>query len=180
MYQYLGLKDGKYRLRSISESGQALSIWECSNPCRIITSVVTPIERIPYEPSSIIGGAFEDALAGRLEPVNDRETGRDEMTNTKSPLERTIPVQFRGEWNEQVEHCGTALNDTRLRITSGKIAFYESDAEVKSVVAKSARAIEVTATLTGEGQVWDDRFRLVLSRSGDDLSIGQMTRHRCG
>ncbi len=180
MYQYLGVKDGKHRLRSVTENGQALTTWECADPCRIITSVDLPIERIPFEPGSVVGGAFEDALAGRLKPVIGAKSGREIMpAAVTKPAVQTVPVQFRGEWNERPEHCGTALNETRLRITASKIAFYESDAQVRHVVVKSTRAIQVTATLTGEGQVWDDRFEFVLSRSGDDLSMGDLTRHRC-
>jgi hypothetical protein len=179
MYQYLGVFGGKHRLRSIAESGRALATWECSVPCRIIKRVGTPVERIPYEPTSIIGGAFQDALGGRLEPIMKAGDPANQATESDLVPAMPIPAQFWGEWNQRPEHCGTGLNDSGLRIAARKIEFYESDAEVTRVVSKSARAIVVTATLSGEGQVWSDQFEFVLSRSGDELSQGDFVRYRC-
>lgn len=44
----------------------------------------------------------------------------------------TMPAAFQGEWNENREHCGTGLNDSRLRITATTVLFYESGGPVTS------------------------------------------------
>ena len=100
-----------------------------------------------------------------------------------------VPAQFRGEWNGELRTCGKNSSDTRLIIFSRKIAFYESDGEVKSIRLLNSRAITVKATYSGEGQVWDRVDQMVLSRSGNELTItsadatsresSSFTRFRC-
>ena len=90
-----------------------------------------------------------------------------------------IPSSFLGEWSENVEHCGSETNDMRMRVQARKIQFHESNAEVRRVVVHSARAVTVDASLAGEGETWNDSFMMVLSPSGNDLTIGGFTRHRC-
>lgn len=100
-----------------------------------------------------------------------------------------IPVAFRGEWNSDTSACGTNSNDSRLIVFGRKISFWESDGDVKFVWVHTTRAITVSATYAGEGQVWDRSDRLVLSRSSNDLTItsadgnnteaSTFTRHRC-
>ena len=114
------------------------------------------------------------------------------MARTPSGAKLTppiIPVAFRGEWNSEISACGTGSNDSRLLTSGRKISFYESDGDVKVVWLHTSRAITVSATYAGEGQVWDRADRLVLSRSANDLTItsadannteaNTFTRHRC-
>jgi hypothetical protein len=54
--------------------GNVLLTSECAEPCRIIRNRVgETIERIPFNPGSMIGSAFEDAIAGRLEVAKRRD-----------------------------------------------------------------------------------------------------------
>lgn len=91
----------------------------------------------------------------------------------------SIPAAFLGEWNERLADCGTGNNDTRLRIEPKRIRYYESDAEVRRVVIHNSRAVTVEASFAGEGETWNDTVQMVLSRSGADLTTGDLTRHRC-
>lgn len=99
-----------------------------------------------------------------------------------------IPSAFRGEWNSDIGACGTGSNDSQLIVFARKISFYESDGDVNIVLLHTPRAITVSATYAGEGQVWERTDRLVLSRSGSDLTMtssdadteaSSFTRHRC-
>jgi hypothetical protein len=94
-----------------------------------------------------------------------------------------IPRQFRGEWNQDTRGCGTDLNDSRLIIRAHTLAFYESDGEVKSIIRHNPLSITLTATFAGEGEVWNASDQLVLSRSGDTLTVNtggtSMNRYRC-
>ena len=94
-----------------------------------------------------------------------------------------IPQSFWGEWNTNLLECGTGLNDTRLLIDARRVRFYESDGEVRRVIFHNSRAITVTGSYSGEGQVWDRTDQLVLSRSRNDLTItsegSSLTRQRC-
>lgn len=78
----------------------------------------------------------------------------------------TMPPGFQGEWNEKLEHCGTGLNDSRLRITATTVRFYESGGPVKAVVRRGSFEIMFIAELSGEGQSWLAAHRLILSSDG--------------
>ena len=107
-------------------------------------------------------------------------------TDLKPPI---IPAQFRGEWNGDLKACGTGLSDTRLRIFAQRVSFYESDGDVKRVLLHNGRAITVSATYAGEGEIWDRVDKLILSRSSNELTVtsadtinteaSTFTRYRC-
>jgi hypothetical protein len=74
LYAYRGVRNGVHRLTSFDDSGRRRGDWECDSPCVVIRQVAgrQVIGRLPYSPTSVIGGAFQDALAGRLEVVPER------------------------------------------------------------------------------------------------------------
>lgn len=175
-FRYLGESGGVHKLASVDDAGQTILRYECSTPCKIIKLAFHgKTERIPYNTQSVIGAAFEDALNGSLRAA--RLSGAD--AKKLPPSDNTIPAAFIGEWNTNTGACGTGNNDSHLRISARQIRFYESDADVRSVTILSQRAIKVNASFAGEGQTWNDQVEFVLSRSGDDLSSGEITRHRC-
>ena len=90
-----------------------------------------------------------------------------------------IPEPFRGEWNARLADCGTDASDTRLRITADGVRFYESDGKVRSVTARSDRAVTVAGDYAGEGETFARTDTMTLSASGDELTIEGFTRHRC-
>jgi len=174
MFRYRGVRDGMHVLESISENGHVFSTAECAEPCRIIKRRFGgTTDRLPYEPNSIIGSAFEDAINHRLQPA------RGETQKKAAPDEDVIPAAFRGSWNEKLVDCGTGLNDTKLEVEARRVRFYESDADVRRVTVENARTVTVVASFAGEGQTWNDSVSMVLSRSGNDLTIDGFTRHRC-
>jgi len=91
----------------------------------------------------------------------------------------TIPVQFQGEWNDKPAACGTDLSDSRLRIYSDRLQFYESSAYVKSLEIINPQTIKLKLSFTGEGSNWNDSRTLILSGSGQDLKVGDFWRIKC-
>ncbi|PKP98745.1 MAG: hypothetical protein CVT76_01750 [Alphaproteobacteria bacterium HGW-Alphaproteobacteria-15] len=89
-----------------------------------------------------------------------------------------IPEPFRGEWNRVAADCGTARNDSRLRIEADRIRFHESSGQVTEVWGTD-RTITVRAQLKGEGKTWTDSRNMTLSDDGQTLRSGGMTRVRC-
>ena len=64
-FKYLGKNaDGEYTLVAVSENGAAIGKATCADPCKIIHDQGETFE---YNPQSVIGSAFEDAINGRLE-----------------------------------------------------------------------------------------------------------------
>ena len=90
-----------------------------------------------------------------------------------------IPASFAGEWNSNLGDCGTDMNDSRLRIEPRKIRFYESVGDVVKVTLRGARDVTVTARFSGEGETWTASHKMILSPTGTDLTVDEVTRHRC-
>jgi hypothetical protein len=92
----------------------------------------------------------------------------------------TIPTAFQGEWNRQLDHCGTGLNDSALSIEPGAMRFYESRGEVTRVTRTGERELSVEADFRGEGETWRETVRLTLSADGEQLTVGSdEPRRRC-
>lgn len=67
LFRYVGTHDGKHRLEHVTSDGAIVAVSECSKPCvgiRIYHNGSS--ERLAFNPGSVIGAAFDDALSGRL------------------------------------------------------------------------------------------------------------------
>jgi hypothetical protein len=96
----------------------------------------------------------------------------------------TIPMQFQGEWNVELNDCGTVRNETRLRIYPDQIRFYESVGRVTGVTIINESEIAITATYTGEGSTWESERTFQLLSDGSSLKDisnprFSMVRRRC-
>jgi hypothetical protein len=62
IYRYLGQRGGVFVLQVDSETAT------CANPCQVITlhTGVFHVERVAFDPDSLIGAAFTDAFNGQL------------------------------------------------------------------------------------------------------------------
>jgi hypothetical protein len=67
MVSYLGHWNGALHLAEVNDSGGVIANYECSNPCVAIKrDQYGNVQRFAYTPLSVIGGAFEDAMNGKL------------------------------------------------------------------------------------------------------------------
>lgn len=175
-FRYLGKQGGKYVLESVGDDGSTLARNECAEPCRILVRHYgSSVSRLAYDPSSVIGAAFEDAIAGRLVPAPSATRA----TSSAAAKPPTIPAAFLGLWNDDLAQCGTGESDTELRIRPSVMNFYESVMTVKVVVVHSPRSVTVAGDSAGEGERWATSYEMVLSGSGNGLTIDGFTRHRC-
>ena len=71
---------------------------------------------------------------------------------TAAEQSRAVPARFQGEWNANLEQCGTGLNDSRLRISADRIRFYESGGPVRAVVTRGEFDLALIAELSGESE----------------------------
>lgn len=85
-YAYVGIRNGKHVLARVGNAGRILGYSSCAKPCRIIT--LDDGERLAYNSDSIIGAAFADALAGRLE-IAEEERRPSPPDAQRLPLPRT-------------------------------------------------------------------------------------------
>lgn len=98
--------------------------------------------------------------------------------------ERVIPAAFQGEWNERVEDCGTGNNDSRLRISSREVRFYESGGRVRGAFLHGPYELIIVLDMSGEGQTWMASHHFILASDGSYLSAKSddgslFTRYRC-
>lgn len=96
--------------------------------------------------------------------------------------ERFIPDPWIGEWNENLEDCGTGNNDSRLRIERDRVLFYESGGMVRGAFLRGPFEIVIVLDMSGEGQTWIDSYHFVMSASGTYIrTTGDepMVRYRC-
>ncbi|MBX2865106.1 MAG: hypothetical protein KTR27_16260 [Leptolyngbyaceae cyanobacterium MAG.088] len=111
----------------------------------------------------------------------------DTITSDRAKVEQpfAIPSQFHGEWNSNLEHCGTAWGDSRLQIDANYIEFHESSGPVVEIVAQGDHDLTVTIELSGEGDTWLDERHFKLSsdlqalESIFDPSESGFVRYRC-
>lgn len=93
-----------------------------------------------------------------------------------------VPREFQGEWNLRTADCGSALNDSVLKLQSQKISYYETSGPIRAVLARG-RELALLAELSGEGQTFVHAAQFRLSQDGrtliDELSTPQLRRYRC-
>jgi hypothetical protein len=186
MFRYLGEANGTFRIASVGESGKQFGVSTCPRQCKVIKTTWSDgsVRRLGYDPASVIGSAFEDAFNGHLQAAKGGAeppslSAKSPQANAGGDGATVIPRAFVGEWNTDPGACGTGLSDTRLRIESGRLRFYESDGDVRDVTVHNSRSVTVNASFSGEGQTWNDTVQMTLSRSGNELTIDGFTRTRC-
>ena len=63
-FRYLGKNErGEHIIEAVADNGTAIARSYCSEPCKVIRE---PSGRVGFNPASIIGAAFEDAINGHL------------------------------------------------------------------------------------------------------------------
>ncbi|HSF12284.1 MAG TPA: hypothetical protein VLA50_04860 [Erythrobacter sp.] len=98
-FKFLGKdKDGKVNIASISDNGDIIYKATCSDPCSIIK--YDDGDRVAFNPSSIIGAAFEDALNGHLVPTLKERTSS-ALADESSSVDDAL--QWAGRYNGEFE-----------------------------------------------------------------------------
>ena len=102
-------------------------------------------------------------------------------TAAQAPV--SVPATFQGEWNMNIAHCGTGVNDSRLVIEEDRIIFYETGGPIRAVVVHAPNDISLTAEITGEGETSVQTHRYRLSEDESALTEvtdgGGLVRQRC-
>lgn len=93
-YAYLGKQNGKHTLVRVTADGRPIDTAYCGTPCRVIT--LSDGSQIGFTEGSVIGAAFADAMAGRLEIAEYRADGgatRIAKASPPSPLPSKAPAE---------------------------------------------------------------------------------------
>lgn len=96
--------------------------------------------------------------------------------------QQKIPRAWQGEWNMHVRDCGTARNDSLLRLQGNTITYFESTGPVRAAVARDQELVLI-AELKGEGETRLHPAHFLLARDGRTLtdvsSTPPLVRYRC-
>lgn len=155
-YRYLGRDDdGDHVLVLVGDNGATLRKSSCSEPCRIIKSGG---QRIGFSSDSIIGAAFEDAIAGHLKVYEEPKKDNKKTDRVVS----SVPKAFHGAWDEIISD-GCRNREARFYINSTKFYNFEVEYDVSSVKIYSENEIDIRATYLDENgsqqsTVWELRL----------------------
>ncbi|MGN6621201.1 MAG: hypothetical protein ACTHKR_09095 [Sphingomonas sp.] len=125
-YQFLGQNaQGEYILASVDQDGSIRFRARCKMDCRIIDTSYG--SEIPYSPSSIIGAAFQDALAGNLQIA---QSARAPVVEPEaSPQIPVQPSQALGANSQSDEQPSADPSADPLNLSLGEDAAPENSAE---------------------------------------------------
>lgn len=158
-YRYLGKNDkGQHVLASVADNGRVITKAYCSEPCTIIK--YGDGERIAYNPDSIIGSAFQDAINGSLKAAPEKN-GSDQANYPRTVS--SIPKAFQGAWDELTQD-GCEGREARFVLDATKFYNFEVEWDVTKVDLFSASEMDLHTTTKDENggqvnEVW--QFKLV-------------------
>lgn len=157
-YRYLGLNDKQqHTLQLVPATGDATLKAYCSEPCAIIK--FENGDRISFNPSSVIGAAFQDAINGHLMPFKEQPKP---VQKTFPQTVSSVPLPFRGEWDE-ITQDDCAHREPRFIIEAAKFYNFEVEWDVTKVVLLSDNEVDIHTSTLDDGRQYDEvwEFRLV-------------------
>lgn len=146
-FRYLGKNEkGEHIIGTIQmTTGQVIFKDYCKDPCKIIRG--KDGKRIGYNPESIIGAAFQDAIAGHLKVSSSSEVKTAEVTpaTTYPKFVSSVPEIFFGNWDELIaDECKE--REARFFFEARRFKNFEVDWEVSKVKLYSPTEMDMTTT----------------------------------
>lgn len=101
---------------------------------------------------------------------------------------KPVPARFQGTWDFVDGDC-SAQSDLRIRVGTNSVQFYESTGMVNGFEQRDDNTVILNLSMEGEGEKWEERFRLALVDGGKFLEASEqsgygagqaMRRKRCG
>lgn len=101
---------------------------------------------------------------------------------------KPVPAKFQGTWDFVDGDC-SAKSDLRIQVGTNSVQFYESRGVVNGYDQPDANTVILNLAMEGEGEKWEERFRMALVENGTFLEASEqsgygagqaMRRKRCG
>lgn len=164
-YRYLGLNDKQqHTLQLVSDSSDATMKAYCSDPCAIIK--FENGDRISFNPSSIIGAAFQDAINGHLLPFKEQPKP---VAKSYPQIVSSVPAAFRGAWDE-ITNDNCEAREPRFIIEGAKFYNFEVEWDVTKVVLLSDSEIDIHTSTLDDGTQYDEVWEFKLADKGKALT----------
>ena len=170
-FAYLGVTDGKHILARVRPNGAILGRSSCREPCRVIT--YDDGTQIGFDKGSVIGAAFDDAIAGRMviaeisTPQQTPVEYRPHPSTSPSPISMPQPTDAR--WT--AAEANLISEWTRLNFECESAA--ESGIDTSSCVKRDSDiGPKIAAENICLGKVYEDRSESGFHRcTGDSLRL---------
>lgn len=164
-YRYLGLNDKQqHTLQLVAETSNATMKAYCSDPCAIIK--FENGDRISFNPSSIIGAAFQDAINGHLIPFKEQPKP---VAKSYPQTVSSVPAAFRGAWDE-ITNDNCEAREPRFIIEGAKFYNFEVEWDVTKVVLLSDNEIDIHTSTLDDGTQYDEVWEFKLADKGKALT----------
>ena len=124
---------------------------------------------LPLLALAACGSADERTDADTLAPETSSAAPEPVAADDAQASLTAIPEDYRGVWDIPSSN-GDPASDLRLDIRANEIEFYESLGEV-TAIERDGDGIVVDLAMSGEGETWTVRNRLVLTDDGEALTI---------
>lgn len=127
-----------------------------------------------------------DEFAERVQGAGETATVPGSSLNTVPPAPlpalgapQPIPAKFIGVWDFVDGTCARD-SDLRLDISQSRVQFYESVGTINGFEQVDADTVILNLAMSGEGEVWEERLRMELSKDGRTLEAIDVSAYGSG
>lgn len=92
---------------------------------------------------------------------------------------KPVPARFQGSWDFVDGDC-SAQSELRIRVGTNSVQFYESTGVVNGFEQPEDNTVILNLAMEGEGEKWEERFRLSLVEGGKFLEASEQSGYGAG
>ena len=92
---------------------------------------------------------------------------------------KPVPARFQGSWDFVDGDC-SAQSELRIRVGTNSVQFYESTGVVNGFEQPDDNTVILNLAMEGEGEKWEERFRLSLVEGGKFLEASEQSGYGAG
>ncbi|MGI0116504.1 hypothetical protein [Zooshikella sp. RANM57] len=85
-----------------------------------------------------------------------------------------IPKLFHGTWDTSNEACIQPFSDMRMEIEARVVRYWESQGQVTRVNVENERKLNITFSISGEGESWESFKQFELNTANNTLTINTL------
>lgn len=128
------------------------------------------------------GGSRLEVGDWNIQPFSAVVAAAPASSSPVAQTQSTIPTQFVGEWNRNLEECGVSYSTGKLDIETDKIGFYESVSTGLEVIPQGDLKMTVMGEYFGEGAAFTRTHSFELSSDRSTITTNgdpRSARYRC-
>lgn len=129
--------------------------------------------------------AFADRIGGGEKPLAPDAAPTSSLNAAPPPpmaalgAAKPVPAKFQGVWDFIDGTCARE-SDLRMQVGSSSVQFYESVGTVNGYEQPDENTVILNLAMEGEGESWEERFRLSLVEGGKFLEASEHSGYGTG